>query len=126
MKDRVKVWLESFSGMDAPIGIEAITVTIGDESWEGARYHQHGREKYYLVGKLPKDWENTNQGRVYFTLFGQEYYITAFMQDCTNLQKRHLRYHPFGNTWIMSPWTHDDAPDASHETPCKRQEMKVS
>lgn len=123
MKERVKAWLESLKGITA---IEAITVTIDDETWEGARYRQHKTEKYYLIGKLPKGWKNTESGKIYFTMDGQEYYITAYMQEFDTLEWQYLKYHVFGDNWSMSPWEPDIAPDAYRETPCKRQEMTVT
>ena len=120
MKNKIKAWLESIKGITA---IEAISVTIGGASWEGARCHQYGQEKFYLVGLLPKGWKNTPDDKIYITLDGQEYHITAYMQEFDELEEQYLKFHPFGNNWTMSPWEHDDAPQ---ETPCKRQEMTVT
>ena len=121
MKNKIKAWLESIKAKAA----EAVSVTIGDETWEGARYCQSGNERFYLVGMLPKDWEDKGSSKVYFTFDGKEYHVAAYLQDFVNLAERYREYHPFGNNWIMSLREHD-APDASQETPCKRQEMTVT
>ena len=53
-------WLESVGAK----AVEAVSVTIGDKTWEGARYWHLGYEKFYLVGMLPKDWESTKLGSI--------------------------------------------------------------
>jgi len=118
MKERVKAYLESVGAK----AVQAVNVTIGDETWEGARYHQDG-ERFYLIGKLPKGWKDTGSSKVYFTLDSKEYYIAAYLQDFDRLNKGPRKYHPFGNNWIMYLWEHDDT---YRETPCKRQKMIVS
>ncbi len=111
---RVKEWLESVGAK----AVESVNVTIGNETWEGVRYHQHGHEKFYLVGMLPKDWEPIN--KIYYTLDNEEYHVCAWMQDSDELDEQSLQFHPFGNNWIMYL-----APDDSQK-PCKRQEMTVT
>jgi hypothetical protein len=124
MKNRVKAWLDGF---DSTQYAEAVTVTIGDETWEGARYRQHGIEKFYLVGPLPEDWGITESGRTYYTLDGREYCICAYLQDFDSISIALRDYHPFGNNWVMLYLLEGDvAPDADRETPYKRQEMTVT
>jgi len=55
MKNEVKAWLESFDYE----GVEPVTVTIGKQSWDGARYIQEGQPRIYLLGKLPEGWKNS-------------------------------------------------------------------
>ena len=122
MKERVKAWLESVGAK----AVQAVSITIGDETWEGARYCQEGSERFYLVGMLPKGWEDTQSSKVYFTLDCKEYCVAAYLQDFDDLAEGPRKYHPFGNNWIMYLWEHDDAPDAWLETPCKRLEMTAT
>lgn len=98
LKDRVAAWLIS-TGVD---WADPITLTIKEQSWEGAMYRQQGIQQYYLVGMHPEP----KQG-VYYQVAGNnnDWYLAAYLDNYDDIRDRSKRYHPFGNNWILKAWT---------------------
>jgi hypothetical protein len=99
MKDRVKAWMDK---VRTAHDVEAITVTLGNESWEGVSYREFGRTCFYLVGELPSGWTPSREGQVYYTRGADTFVITSYLSNFATLKKRYLKYHPFGNSFTMA------------------------
>jgi hypothetical protein len=104
MKNKVAEWLCSLPGTT---DVEPVTLTIDDETWEGARYTQRDQVRYYLVGLRPKSHKCRSACDCY-RLPGdhRDWYVASYL-DKELTDKTKQKYHPFGVNWIMMPW---DAP----------------
>ena len=98
MKNEVKEWLESFDYE----GVEPVTVTIGKQTWEGARYAQDGQPRIYLVGKLPKGYKNSQDKVVYYNVGDQDYYVICYMQEYDDMEDHFKAYPPFGDNFVIA------------------------
>lgn len=106
--------------------VRPVSVTIGKQTWPGARYTSvnhysasmqavlDGRKKVneeytqvaiFLAGPLPK---RRKKGTC-FPFDGQEWYIACYYEG-TDANE----FHPFGATFILMPWTHEEKID-KHE-----------
>lgn len=113
---RVASWLAGVGCRD----IRPVRVTIGAQTWEGCRYLQERKtpencrawdegqrtydlEAIYLVGGLPRAYEQDR--RLALTLAGdsREWYVGAFATvQC--LVEPYAQYHPFGLNVMLMPW----------------------
>jgi hypothetical protein len=114
MKNKVKAFFESRDYVER---VHAITLSIGDETWEGVWCIMDGLTVFYLVGELPADWDEEN--KLYFTLGDINFRVRSHMQDFENLEGRYREFHPFGNNWVLGEM--EDFPTGLYP-----REMKVS
>lgn len=98
MKNQVAEWLHTIPGTS---DVSPFTLTIGDQSWEGASYKQGGKQGYYLVGDRPRHTNTCYQ----FTEMGPDWYVSAYLVDNVNLSKERKKFHPFGKNWMLGEWT---------------------
>lgn len=111
--------------------VQDVKVTIGDQTWEGARYKQtfeyqlgmdavtrcHKKEgdKYqveaiYCLGKLPAP-KLQGKGRrervidyVCFPFEQRDWYVAGYMKDPLALTEAQKHFHPFGIYFTLRPW----------------------
>jgi hypothetical protein len=116
---RVERWLEGSTDFGA---IEPVVVTIGKESWEGVRFEYKMCERFYLVGEMPEGWKSTIDYQTYYTLGRLDFYVSCYMRDFHRRPDRYMKYHPFGNNFVLSEAC---VYDESRSFPCIRKEMTV-
>jgi hypothetical protein len=107
---------------------QAVKVTIGDQTWEGAVYMNPklgDGPRYYLVGDMPK-WYGKSPGSCY-RLEGDDadWYVICYMQQADKLSDFHKPFHPFGNSWSIGRWEADGKIDDYERSPYKRRPMTV-
>lgn len=102
--------------------IKEVRVTIGDKTFEGARYKQtfnyhitmmactHGEKKetdtytediVYLVGKRPIFKRPTCFPNA---ADKKDWYIAGYLDDTRKITEHMRQYHPFGENFILRPW----------------------
>jgi len=100
MKNKVATWLRSLPGVT---NVEPATVTIGKQTWDGARYTQYDRRHFYLVGDLPKSFLRGPNTSYQLPEDARDWYVACYMAEFDDLEDRFKVFHPFGNHWIMMP-----------------------
>lgn len=114
------------------------SVTIGRQTFHGARYREsfaylhdgrdstgrtfkagdrYMRESIFLVGALPAAYQR--RAKTCFRLIGdsRDWYITCYATEETARDSRYAEYHPFGQTFIISPWDVPDGTAIDHYEP---------
>ena len=114
--ERVAEWLR---GCPDTSEVSPVTVTIGKQTYHGATYRQRGQESIYLVGDLPASYRHSTHVAYRFADDLREWYIGCYWQGetCPADQKH---YHPFGHTFILFPWGHNEPIDYGERKPYRR------
>jgi len=117
-------WLDQLEHID---GALPITMSAMTRSWEGAVYKMTGdgeRPCIYMVGKMP-----TNAVNLCFRFpdDDRDWFVgTYFQEELSTLEPHQLKYHPFGKTWTLHPWTHEEDLDHHQDRKCKRIEARIT
>jgi len=101
-RTKVSEWLLSL-GHD---NVSDIEVTIRNEKYIGARYtskHHGDYEFLYLLGTLPKCYIRQRKTVFRFDYDSRDWYVACYWQ-----QDQLSRFHPFGKTFMISPWSVPD------------------
>lgn len=114
-------WLHTCEGVTE---VNAVTLAIGNETWEGARYKQRGEYHYYLLGKLPKWYGKGRKTCCRFGEDGRDWYVAGYMQKADELAEHQKKYHPFGNHWMLMAWNAPGKID-DHENMYRRLPVDV-
>ena len=108
MKEQVAEWLRTLPGTS---DASPVTLTIGNQSWEGAIYKQRGKWGYYLVGDHPRHTNTCYR----FTENGHDWYVSSYLVDPVHLSEERKTFHPFGKNWMMQAWACKSEIDAHTE-----------
>jgi hypothetical protein len=126
MNEVAKQVAEWLRGIDSITEVVPVVVTIGNNSWEGARYVQRGDIHLYLVGDMPKSYQrSSHEAYPHNDLL---WYISGWWKGMdarstiTAVQAK--EYHPFGKMFMLMPWT-CDLPIDYGEEPYRRVPMTI-
>lgn len=122
MKNKVAEWLRSLPGTS---DVEPVTITIGTQTWEGARYTQYGRDHFYLVGDLPKSFLKGPKTCYRLPDDAHDWYVATYMAKFDALEEHFKEFHPFGNSWMMMPWDCGGFID-EHEKTYRRMDATIA
>lgn len=117
IKEQVAEWLRTLPGTS---DVSPITLTIDEQTWEGAAYTQGGKKGLYLIGDRPRHTNTCFR----FTGDGTDWYMSAYLANPVYLSKRRKKFHPFGKNWMMRPWTCKTKIDA--HTKYHRQDVVIT
>lgn len=117
-------WLLSCRCFD----IQPVTVKIGEETWQGARYKQCDFERVYLIGKLPKchlsrTGAPKSDAKVCFPFEGKDWYCVGYFQY---INPQSAKYHPFGVNWMLAPWNIPGKIDEYEDEPYQRIALEMT
>lgn len=143
-------WLSTRSGIS---NVRLARITIGEQTWEGARYTRtmsytagmdavtrgirkagdtYNEDCLYVLGDLPKPYVRhiTRKGHVHtnnacFPFEGFDWYVSGYMIKRA-LKPEFEQWHPFGPNFILRPWDIDkEKIDQYCPKPYDRVELKV-
>jgi len=121
--DRVAEWLR---GCPDTSEVSPVTVTIGKQTYHGARYRQRGQESIYLVGDLPASYRHSTHVAYRFADDSREWYVGCYWQGKSPLAPVDQKYfHPFGHTFILFPWVHSEPIDYGERKPYRRMSATI-
>lgn len=83
--------------------VEAVEVTLGKETFQGARYRQDGDVRFYLLGELPKE-KKRHPRSVCWTMDGNDWYVACYYQDSGSEHSAYQELQPFGHNFILMMW----------------------
>lgn len=108
--------------------IVPVTVTIGQNVYEGLRYSQtlyslkddspYQNDVVIFLGKRPK-FKGNNCFRLKNT--EQDWYPSWYSPEV--IRPEHSRYHPCGHVWTIAPWTPDEPIDRYEKY--HRQDLQI-
>src|SRR6266576_573837 len=96
-RTKVSEWLLSLGH-----NVSDIEVTIKGVTYQGTRCagEHHGNNEFlYLLGTLPKCYLRRRKTVFRFDYDSHDWYIACYWQ-----QDQLSRFHPFGKTFMISPW----------------------
>src|SRR5271166_6187115 len=94
-------WLKSIDGIK---DVKPTKVIIHNTSYEAAQYNQHGDERLYCIGKLPACYIRSTHTVFLFPNDHRDWYVASFI-TARHITEAVARFHPFGETFILIPWT---------------------
>jgi hypothetical protein len=101
-------YLRSIKGGDAPKKVVPVVLTIGRQTWQGARYVQSDQLRLYMIGVLPA--AKVRRRKTVFRFKGNpfDWYVIAYKS--LPIEPQYAEYHPFGANFIIGKWS---VPDGS-------------
>jgi hypothetical protein len=118
-------WLNSLGIDDA----RAMTLTIRGTTYEAARYrdpkHPDAPERIYVIGRLPSCYRRSTHTVFLFEGDPHDWFVCAYM-PADRLNDEITQLHPFGETFILTPWTHAEPIDRHEPRPYSRVRASAS
>jgi hypothetical protein len=120
-------WLDQQKDIDCSF---PITMHAMGRIWLGAVYTVDWdlkRPCIYLLGRMP-----TNAINLCFRFPDEEigdldwYVASYFQENLDTLEPHQLKYHPFGKSWILQQWTHEERIDHHQDKKCKRIQARIT
>ena len=126
--DQMAAWLTGLGNLHPTVPIIPVRVQIAKESWEGVRYitrlnytagmdactrgdkkptDTYDSEKILLLGDRPRVNQKPSPRPshvCYRHQDGTDWYLATYMES-HRLTKENAKYHPFGLTFMVCPWT---------------------
>jgi hypothetical protein len=132
MRERVAEWLD---GKIDVTNVRPVQVRFHSWKWHGAAFIQGGEEVYYLVGNRLKHNDPTCYRLAPFdgtdTKLEEpiDWYIGGYIEWEDDQPDADWGAHPFGNHWLLVPWTiegvHDSRIDEYADEPYDRVTFTV-
>jgi hypothetical protein len=120
---KVAEWLSTLPHV---ADVHPVSVTIKGKVYHGARYKQtvpiapgcpayargeraHIAEHMYLLGELPAHYRRSTKACYAIEGDDREWYVSSYFQDDVMVHGSKFKlHHPFGNTFMLSPWAVPD------------------
>jgi hypothetical protein len=107
-------WLDQQENISGSLDI---TMFAMGRSWKGAVYTVEDSDQcIYLLGRMPINAVNLC---FRFENDDRDWFVGTYFQE-DQIEPQYAKYHPFGKTWTLHPWDHEEAIDAHQDKKCKR------
>jgi hypothetical protein len=123
-------WLRRCEGAS---DVAMVTVTIGKQTWLGARYRQRSGDRIYCIGFLPA--KKAQRDHVCFTRGSdsRDWYVAGYWPPQKGRKQSAMapapslaHYHPFGPSFILMAWDIPGQPENKIDTYERKPYQRIS